>query len=158
RAGPEAMFKERSHRHSATEKILMKLRRLILFGLGSFLLSATSLSAAEPYLDFVEGLRRHNLHDYALIYLDRLEKRADVPADVKEVIDLERGRTLKDGAQSRLNFEAQSRQYDQARAYLEQFLKANPKHALAGKANSELAEVIVGKGMVEVMQSKAQGN
>ena len=153
----EDMFKERSPSPFCDGRIPMNLRRLIFFGLGILALAAPRVWAAEPYLEFVEGLRRNNYHDYALIYLDKLEKRADVPADVKEVIPFEKGITLKEGAKSLLSPEAQTRQYDQARVYFEQFLKASPKHAYAGRANTELAEVLVSKGMVEVMQSKVAG-
>src|SRR5205814_614012 len=42
--------------------------------------------------------------------------------------------------------------------YLDQFLKASPNHPDAAQANTELANVIVGKGKVEVMQSKSPAN
>jgi hypothetical protein len=136
----------------------MNLRWLVIFGLGAFFLATPFLAAAEPYLEFVEGLRKNNYHDYALIYLEKLEKRADVPAEIKAVIPFEKGITLIDEAKGGHDFEAQSRQYDQARAYLEQFLKASPNHPNAGRANTELANVIVGKGRVEVLKSKSPSN
>src|SRR5438067_1770387 len=50
------------------------------------------------------------------------------------------------------------KQLDQARVYLEEFLKANPSHGEAGAANTELAQIIVLKGKVELQQSRAPGN
>jgi hypothetical protein len=137
----------------------MKLRWLIIVGLGILMSARPSARAAEPYLEFVEGLRRHNYHDYAMIYLDKLEKRADVPKEIKEVIPFEKALTLMDEARrGTQNATEQNRLYDQARSFLEEFVKASPNHPEAGKANTELANVIVGKGKVEVMQSKAPGN
>lgn len=134
----------------------MKLRWLIFIGVGILLSVSPHVRAAEPYLEFVEGLRRHNYHDSALIYLDKLEKRADVPKEIKEVIPFEKALTLMGDAQRRAqNATEQHRLYDQARSYLEEFVKASPNHPAAEKANTELANVFAGKGKVEVMQSKA---
>src|SRR5882724_6792089 len=106
----------------------MKLHRSILLLLGILFLAAPTVRAAEPYLEFVNELRRLDYHDYALIYLEKLEKRADVPADIKEVIPFEKGITLVDGARREHSPEGQTRQLDLARGFLEQFLKASPNH------------------------------
>ncbi len=140
----------------------MKLRRLIVLAVvvlsvGTVFSTAPAI-AAEPYLEFVRGLRDRDYHDYAILYLDQLEKRTDVPADVKEVIPFEKAITLLRGAQGLRNPEAQTRQLDQARTYFEQFLKASPNHPDAGEANTELANVIVSRGRVEVLQSRSPGN
>jgi hypothetical protein len=113
---------------------------------------------AEPYLEFVEGLRKRELADYALIYLDQLEKRSDVPAEIKAVIPYERGITLIESSGQSRNPEVQTRMLDQARAYLEQFVKASPNHPNAGRANTELALVLVQKGKVERYQSQSPSN
>lgn len=136
----------------------MKLRRLIVLGSGIILSAVLTATGAEPYLEFVEGLRKRDYHDYAILYLEKLESRADVPAEIKEIIPFEKAITLVEGARQVRSPEVQTKQLDQARGYLEQFLKASPTHPQAGRANTELANVIVGKGKVEVMQSKAPGN
>ncbi len=137
---------------------LMNLRCRVILSLGIIIAASLPVRAAEPYLEFVEGLRQHSYHDYALIYLDKLEKRADVPAEVKEVIPFEKAITLLAAAHRLTSPEAQTSQLDQARAYLEQFLKSSPGHAMAGRANTELANVIVGRGKVDVLKSKSPGN
>ena len=140
----------------------MRLRRLIVLAVvllaAGAVFSTPPVWAAEPYLEFVHGLRDRDYHDYALLYLEQLEKRSDVPADVKEVIPFEKAITLLRGAQALRNPEAQTRQLDQARVYFEQFLKASPNHPEAGEANTELANVIVSRGKVEVLQSRSPGN
>src|SRR5262245_24613661 len=98
----------------------MKPRRLIIPVLGILLLAAPALRAAESYLEFVSELRSHEYHDYALIYLEKLEKRADVPAAIKEVIPYEKGITLVDSARRETSPEGQTRQLDLARGFLEQ--------------------------------------
>src|SRR5262245_10523644 len=136
----------------------MKLRWSFVLALGLLFVAAPRLGAAEQYLEFVEGLRRHGYHDIAVIYLEKLEKRADVPADFKAVIPFEKAVTLMDEAKYERDLEAQTRLYDQARAFFEEFLKASPNHPNAGRANTELANVIVGKGKVEAQKAKAPGN
>ncbi len=136
----------------------MNLRSLSLLVVGIVVSTALPVNAAEPYLEFVDGLRKNHYHDFALIYLDKLEKRSGVPAEIKELIPFEKALTLLDGARHVTSPESQTRQLDQARVYLEQFLKASPNHPQAGKANTELANVIVSKGKVEVLQSKSPGN
>lgn len=140
----------------------MVLRRLIVLAVIALsvgtVFSTAPVRAAEPYLEFVRGLRDREYHDYALLYLEQLEKRADVPTSIKEVIPFEKAITLLQGARALRNPEAQTRQLDQARTYFEQFLKASPNHAEAGEANTELANVIVSRGRVEVLQSRSPGN
>ena len=70
----------------------MALRRLIFLALAvlavGIIVSPAAVRAAEPYLEFVRGLRDRDYHDYALLYLEQLEKRTDVPADlVQRVAD-----------------------------------------------------------------------
>jgi hypothetical protein len=140
--------------------IPMKLRRLMLLVLG-LVLSANlpaPARAAEPYLEFVEGLREREYLDYAMAYLEQIEKRADLPPEIKAVIPFEKAKTLLKGALALRTADAQMKQLDQARTYLEEFLNANPNHSEAGAANSRMAEIIVLKGKVELQQSRAPGN
>lgn len=132
--------------------------RVAAVGLLTIVAAAAPALAVEPYLEFVRGLRQRDYHDYALLYLEQLEQRGDVPAEIKEVVPFEKALTLLDSARNLRSPDAQSKQLDQARAYLEQFIKASPDHPQAGQANSELAQVYVGKGKVEVLQSRSPGN
>jgi hypothetical protein len=136
----------------------MTLHRLTIPVLAILVLAASSVRAAESYLEFVNELRNHDYYDYALLYLENLEKRSDIPSDIKEVIPYEKGITLVEGAKRETSPEGQTKQLDLARGFLDQFLKASPNHPNAGKANTELANVIVGKGKVEVLQAKSPSN
>ncbi|MSR60269.1 MAG: hypothetical protein EXS05_21955 [Planctomycetaceae bacterium] len=136
----------------------MKLRRPFAAAIGIVLSVLAPAMAVEPYLQFVHGLRDRDYHDYAIMYLEQLEQRSDVPADVKEVIPYEKAVTLLDGVRSVRSPEAQGRQLDQAREFLEQFLKASPDHANSAQASTELAKVYEGKGRVDALQSRSPGN
>lgn len=135
----------------------MKLRS-VLAGLIALLCLNVPLHAAEPYLEFLEGLRERDYFDYAIIYLDQIVARADTPAEIKEVIPFEKAITLLQGVRTVRSPEQQSKQLDDAKLFLEQFLKASPRHAKAAQANTELANVLVGKGRVEVLQSRSPNN
>jgi hypothetical protein len=138
----------------------MKLRWLTPLALGLVIsvIAPLPAPAAEPYLEFIEGLRHREYFDFAMAYIEQIEKRPDLPADVKVVIPFEKAKTLVQGALVMSNFEVQMKQLEQARSYLEQFLKDNPSHAEAGPANETLAEIIVHKGDVELQQSRSPGN
>ena len=74
-------------------------RRLILVCLfGGFVagLAASSKCAArEPFAEFVRGLQKRGYGEQALEYLDQIANRSDLPADVKEALDLERSKSLR---------------------------------------------------------------
>ncbi|MGQ0637440.1 MAG: hypothetical protein ACT4QC_22775 [Planctomycetaceae bacterium] len=135
----------------------MRVRRLVAIGF-VWLSAAAPACASEQHLDFVKGLRDRRYYDYALLYLDRLEQRADVAPDLKQIVPLERALTLLAAARAERNADEQTRQFDKARATLEQFLKASPNHRRAAEANVELAEVYIGKGRAAVQQARAQAN
>jgi hypothetical protein len=135
------------------------LSRLIIALLVAIIgLGGGSASAEERFLDFVQGLRERDYFDLALLYLDRLQARPDVPDEVKQVIDYERAVTLLDGVKAERSPDKQSAQLDQARGYLEQFLKAHNDHPLAATASSELANVYLGKARVEIIKARNPAN
>tara|TARA_R110002072_G_scaffold13481_1_gene56759 strand:+ start:229744 stop:233268 length:3525 start_codon:yes stop_codon:yes gene_type:complete len=116
--------------------------------------------AEEPYVEFLQGLRDRSYYDYALLYLDTLQEDASVPKDIRDVIPYEKASTLLLMARSGAitNPEVQSRQLDQALGFLEEFIKNSPSHPRAGEANTERAGILLGKGRVEVWQSRSPSN
>ncbi|MCA8987450.1 MAG: hypothetical protein KDA78_07410 [Planctomycetaceae bacterium] len=121
-------------------------------------LTETSLFGAEPYLKFVQGLRERQYYDTAMLYLQTLETRQDVPAEIREVIPFERAVTMLESSSFSQNAEAQEELLDQAQAYLEQFIKTSPQHELAARANTELANIMIGKARVLVWDSRSPSN
>ena len=61
---------------------------------GLYVLSTSPAFAEEPILEFVEGLRERQYFDTALEFLDAAPQRADVSPELRDVIDLERAKTL----------------------------------------------------------------
>ena len=122
------------------------------------LISAASARAEEPYLEFVQGLRDQQYYDYAIVYLDQIGARPNVPATIKEVIPYQKAMILLDGSKRARTPEKQTEQLVQALAFLEQFVKDSPNHTSAGDANSDRAQILLGMGQVEILQSRSPAN
>ncbi len=114
--------------------------------------------AAEPYNEFLAGLRNREYYDYALIYLDQLATRPGLPAEIKQVIPYEKAVTLLSSAAASRSPEKQVEQLDQALAFLDQFVKESPEHPQAADANTERAQILLGKARVEIVQSRSPAN
>ncbi|MEO1995032.1 MAG: hypothetical protein ABGZ17_07130, partial [Planctomycetaceae bacterium] len=121
-------------------------------------LGCASADAAEPYLEFVAGLRDRGYFDTALDYLSLVESRQDVPAEIKDVILFERGLTHLQQSRSDRSPDARSKRLDLAQAQFEQFVKANPSHPKAGEANSQQANILLGRAQVNVWQARSPSN
>lgn len=119
---------------------------------------AAPAQAVEPYLEFVQGLRERRYYDYAMLYLDELEQRPDVPAEVRQAIPFEKATTLQQSARLIRNPDVKAEQLTQAEALLEQFVNANPLHPKAAQANSERARILLGRAQVETWQSRSPAN
>lgn len=135
--------------------------RTVCLGLGLLLLGGLPASAAEQFTEFLRGLREAQYFDMALYYLDQLSSRTNLPDDIRQVLPYERAVTLLESSRASRSPEKQAEQLDQALAFLEQFVKEHPQHLLAGEANSQRAEILLGKARVETMQARSplnQGN
>jgi hypothetical protein len=120
--------------------------------------SSPTAQAEELHDKFLEGLRERGYYDYALYYLDTLEARTDVGNEVKQLIPYQRAVTLLAGASTINNPEQRDEQLDRAVAQLEAFTRANPDHALAGNANTELARIQIEKARVRIWESESPAN
>ena len=120
--------------------------------------TASSARAEEPYLEFVQGLRDQQYYDYAIVYLDQIAARPNLPAEIKQVIPYQKAMILLDGSKRARTPDKQTEQLVQALAFLEQFVKESPNHPNAGDANSDRAQILLGMGQVEIMQSRSPAN
>jgi len=110
--------------------------------------------AEEPYLEFLRGLRERQYFDTAIFYLDQLATRPDVPSEIRQVIPYEKALTLLESSKVSRSPEKQVEQLDQALAFLQQFVKESPNHPSVADANSEQAQILIGKARVEIVQSR----
>ncbi|MBQ17308.1 MAG: hypothetical protein CMJ65_09300 [Planctomycetaceae bacterium] len=125
------------------------------------LLSGTAKAQSGPakrQMDFLEALRQRGYFEYAQLYLDDLKKRPDVPAEVKAVVAYQRAITYLEAGRSASGPIEQSANYDKAIGFLDQFVKANPKHELAAAANSQRGRILLGKARVEIWQAQSPAN
>lgn len=134
--------------------------KLLLRRLGWLIVLCCSSSAfpADQYSEMAQGLRERQYFDYALLYLDQLATRTDLPADVRQMIPYEKAMVLLDSSKATRLPEEQVKQLDQATAFLEQFAKESPNHPKAGDANAQRAEILLGKARVEIQQSRSPAN
>jgi hypothetical protein len=112
----------------------------------------------ERILDFLHGLRARDDFDLAILFLEQLEKRDNLPTELRTVLPYEKAVTFLESVKTERSPDKQSKNLDSARGFLEEFLKANPDHALSAQANSELANVYLGKARVEIIQSRNPNN
>lgn len=134
-----------------------------LAGLISISLLLTSVAAAEDRvvdrrLEFLSALRERAYFDYALLYLEQLEARKDLPDELRQVLPLEKALIMLEDVRRSTAAAEQHAQLDLASGELSRFLQANPNHERAAQANSELGQVFVQKGRVDVFQSRSPAN
>jgi hypothetical protein len=111
------------------------------------------VTAAEPYLQFLQALRDGGQDEHfeaAYAYLDQIEKRQDLPKDVRDVLDYERGLTLSTQATRQTSVELQRRLIADSETALTKFAREHSNHPLAGEANFQRAALILKKAQVEV--------
>lgn len=119
---------------------------------------ASAAIAVEPALEFLNGLRERRYYDTALQYIEQIENSPSIPAEVKEVLQYERGITLLESAKELINLDAQRRQLDMAQASFEAFTKDHPNHALAGQANTSRGLILMEKARVDIWDGDKPSN
>lgn len=119
---------------------------------GLWLVNSHAAVAEEPVLEFVEGLRERQYFDTALEYLDVAQQRPELSAAIRDVIDLERAKTLQAmGASSRVP-EDRDLYLQQAKEALQKFTSAHSNHPQAALANSMLGELLLERARTLIWQ------
>ena len=123
------------------------------------LAAASPAAAAEPYLEFIAGLRDRGYSDLAIDYIRQIEADPDLPPEIKTRLPYEEGVTLMAGASALKNPDKQKQQLDEAAARFEQFTKVAPAgDPLLGEANMQRARIAQQKARVEIWQSTMPAN
>ncbi len=154
---------------SARRFIRMAVGTLPLICLTCICLTIAGLAASPLYgqtssegrtteLEFVDGLRSRGYYDTALEHLDELGRKSDLSAELRDVLDLERGLTLQQmGSATRL---PQDREQilGQSEEALRRFISQHPQHAQAAFANSSLGELLFARARTLIWQSESPSN
>ncbi|MFO0817319.1 MAG: EF-hand domain-containing protein [Pirellulales bacterium] len=123
-------------------------------GIAGLSFAATPVTAAEPAKEFLAALREAMYHDVAIEYLDQIANSPLVPASFKESLGYERGITLMEGARYQKDFALREKQLDAAQAALDQFVTAQPNHAMVFSAKSELGNLLVERADLKMERAK----
>jgi hypothetical protein len=122
------------------------------------LLIPTAALADDPHFEFIEGLRQRRYFDTALEYIDQLAARTDIPAEDREVLDLQRGLTYRAmGSQSRVP-EDREQLLGQAEQFLKKFVDEHGAHQEAAFANSQLGELLFERARTLIWKTESPGS
>lgn len=133
--------------------LFRKLTALIVLAL-----IVPAAAADEKHLEFVEGLRQRKYFDTALEYLDQLSRRTDLPADIAQTLELEKGMTYRAlGAASRVP-EDREQALNQAEISLKAFVAAHAAHPRAAFANAELGQLLFDRARTLIWDAESPSN
>ena len=108
--------------------------------------------ASSQEMRFLQGLRDRGYHDLALEFLGNLRADPAAPPELKVVLDYEEGRGILEEASRLGDLDRKLVEFDKARAKLDAFATANPKHPLAPEALMQMARIQFERGMTAVLQ------
>lgn len=102
--------------------------RLAFLAVGLGVLSSLFLEAAEPHLEFARALRARGYGDMAVMYLQQISERADLPAPVRDVLDLELSNSYRVWSEQTADIGQATQKMGEAKRLLEQFRSQHPRH------------------------------
>ncbi|MGB7343658.1 MAG: hypothetical protein WBD20_05575, partial [Pirellulaceae bacterium] len=109
------------------------------------LVPTTAKADGEPAEDFLKRLRAARYFDFAITYLDRLDKYPGVAPDLMSSIPLEKAQTYIDAAVAALSGSDREAYLDQAETSLSTFLKV-ANHPRASEAQLQLGKLQLFRG------------
>ena len=92
-------------------------------------------------------------HDTALDYLDAVQDRQYVPAQVRVVLGYERGVTLIEAAKGQHDLALREGQLEQAQAALSEFVAQLPTHELVGSAKLQQGNLLVERARLKLQRA-----
>lgn len=110
-------------------------------------------AGGETRLRFVEGLRRLGYFDLAQDYLEGLRNDPEAPADLRETIDFEQGKTFLEEITRIADLERQRDLLEKARVKLLTFSREKPNHPVAPAARAQFARLMIQRGELAVYQA-----
>ena len=144
-----------SNTHWATQ---LRPLAAALLATAALVFTGTPASAREPVENFLDNLRRLDMHDVAVLYLESLYNKPNLDPKLREILPYEEGVSLIAGSRSNRDITLRMKQLDDAAAKFQDFVKKNPKHSLVAMANTQLGNVLVERAKVEFEKSKRPVN
>ena len=126
-------------------QLFAETRRLSFQGIQLAIACVTlmsSVAAGDAFVQFVEGLRSRGYYDTAVEFLDDLSVRTDLPGEVRDVLDLQRGITLQQMGTAARVPEDRENYLSQAEMAFRKFTAEHANHSEAAFANSSLGELL----------------
>jgi hypothetical protein len=123
---------------------------------------ARPAAAVDLYgVEFLHRLQDAGYGDVAMDYIEKLAKRTDLPNDVRQMLDLERSKSLRVAAQFAYDSRLAEQSLAESRKYLGKFLQEHADHPLAGAAilawgDEELERAQMALGAARGAQDKAK--
>jgi hypothetical protein len=113
-----------------------------------------SVRAEDRDLAFVHALDTRGYGDVAIEYLDTLAKRPDLPANVRDLLDLEMSKAIRVQAQNTNDAAERVRMLTKSQSLLEKFARTKPNHPEAVQAQLSSAEMILDEGKQSWAESR----
>jgi hypothetical protein len=134
--------------------------RAVLFALLSFSLLHSPLLGANPSpenpLRFLRALQQNGYGDMAVAYLEILEKRSDLPSEIREVLDLEMSKSLKIAAADAFDAKESEQLMKQSEARLGKFIRENGDHPASANASVAWGDLLINQALQVIKSATAK--
>ena len=117
--------------------------------------AVTVHAAPERPLRFAELLRQNGYSDMAVAYLESLAARSDLPAEVRDLLDLEMAKSLMTAAGDAFDARDKEELLRRSREHLAKFVREKSDHPAAPMASAAWGDFLLKEAIEKIRQSKA---
>jgi tetratricopeptide (TPR) repeat protein len=132
----------------------MKKRIAFIAVVSAIALAAQIAAGAEQPLRFLHLLQENGYGDVAVDYLEMLAKRPDMPAEIRDVWELEMARSLMAAAADAFDAREKEQLLRESREHLAKFIKEKSNHPAAAMASVAWSEFLVKQSLDQIRQAK----
>ncbi len=114
------------------------------------------LVGEEPYLPFLNALRKAGYGESAVDYIEQIRDRQNLPVPLREVLDLELAKCLVVAAAETEHRDVAEQRLVSAKGFLDKFLREHGEHDMAASAFISLADLETQRGRSLLRQARLQ--
>jgi tetratricopeptide (TPR) repeat protein len=132
---------------------MLRSRFLLVVAPAVFLTAITGVRGGDDprtIQDFIQSLRDKGYYDVALQYLDRLQQDPSTPAEIRQTLDYEEGKTLIEEATRSNDPDFKKAKLEAAERKIKSFVEKNPSLPQTIEALVDLADLLFLRGQDEV--------